>query len=758
MVGNTEHYSGSDWIDDIKLAQEAHIDAFALNMARGEPMNAKAIADAFSNAEAQGFKLFFSFDYAGRGPFSKDEVVSWINKYAPSSAYFRHQGKPFVSTFEGPDQAEDWHDIKAITNCFFVPDWSSLGAGPAMEFQPYDIIDDSVFFTVLATESVKVTVSIGGAESQGVLRDLPDGGVGLYHGSAPFNGRTGDVKITVWRKDVLIADQSGPAIKNDCRNGITGFDAWAGGRLTSKASRPVSTPSLEDEVCVRGTGANDFDVICRATCYLGYCPKSACVCRATGAQVKLPPEVPGEVFPAEGLNSNYIGLCNFACLYGACFSSYCGKTKYPLIEPTVSPFNPPSCTSGTGDGDWSVLCNFACRHGFCPISRCKCTSQGPLSLLNPTQQTKAVSRIGEDHGLCAFACSRGLCPKQACDANDGEQQEQTNPPVDQIEMPHLDRDCYMFPECVDLDNPQVSSCSSGHTRVSFDRGSCSGRYGRPICCKNTVLPLKCTWRGSGADCNGQCHKGEVTLFESRTGGNPGESGDTACNRGHKTFCCELKIFKELTSQCRWTECSGGCTSDESLVAQRTENSCLLATTPLKYCCKNSPPPLSNCHWVGQGDCADNNCNNKEVTLLLDSVGLLGGACAWWRQKTLCCTPEEAVLGNGQCPAPSCTSEAEEGCAPDEWGSDQPEDDCEDDDCEHDELRRDVMAVPQDFSLAGLAFEERSLLEARGEKRRPFEVHLIDLLMAAITIKLEARRYPGSGSLHDQPGASDNVFQ
>ncbi|KAK1985565.1 mutanase [Colletotrichum cereale] len=631
-------------------------------MAKGEPMNAKAIADAFSNAETLGFKLFFSFDYAGRGPYSKDEVISWINKYAPSSAYFRHQGQPFVSTFEGPDQAEDWHDIKAATGCFFVPDWSSLGAGPAvraaggvadglfswaswpwgahdmetyvdasyiealdgkpymmpvspwfytnlpgysknwmwrgdhlwfdrwiqvntlmpefveiiswndygeshhigpvrdhalvafdgnsgrapymysldhhgwrvllpfaidrykgnkavvtyegvsfwyrptpkqacntggttgntvsqlqMEFQPYDIIDDSVFFTVLATESVKVTVSIGGTESQGTLRDFPDGGVGLYHGSAPFNGRTGNVNIMVWRKDVLIADQSGPAITNDCHNGIEGFDAWAGGGLTSKASRPVSAPYLKDEICIRGTGANEFDVLCRATCRWGYCPKTACVCRATGAQAKLPAEIPGEVFPAKGLNSNYIGLCNFACLYGACFSTYCGKTKYPLIEPTVSPFNPPSCTSGTGDGDWSVLCNFACLHGFCPVARCKCTSQGSLDLLNPNQQTKAISRIGNDYGLCAFICARGLCPRNACDASGGASQEQTEPPVAQIEMPHLDKDCYMFPECVDLDNTQVSSCIKGYTRVSFDRDSCSGSYVSCILRTNMTL-------------------------------------------------------------------------------------------------------------------------------------------------------------------------------------------------------------------------------------------------------------------------------
>ncbi|KAF6817200.1 Mutanase Pc12g07500-like protein 6 [Colletotrichum plurivorum] len=90
MVGNTEHYSKSNWVDNIKLAQDAHINTFTLNMAKGEPMNAKAIADAFSNAEELGFKLFFSFDYAGRSPYAKDEVITWINKYAPSSAYFRH--------------------------------------------------------------------------------------------------------------------------------------------------------------------------------------------------------------------------------------------------------------------------------------------------------------------------------------------------------------------------------------------------------------------------------------------------------------------------------------------------------------------------------------------------------------------------------------------------------------------------------------------------------------------------------------------
>ena len=60
-----------------------------------------------------------------------------INQYKGHSAYWQHDGpngkQPLVSTFEGSDNAEDWKDIKARTGCFFMPDWSSLGAGPAVE-------------------------------------------------------------------------------------------------------------------------------------------------------------------------------------------------------------------------------------------------------------------------------------------------------------------------------------------------------------------------------------------------------------------------------------------------------------------------------------------------------------------------------------------------------------------------------------------------------------------------------------------------
>lgn len=41
----------------------------------------------------------------------------------------------------------------------------------------------------------------------------------------------------------------------------------------------------------------------------------------------------------------------------------------------------------------------------------------------------------------------------------------------------------------------------------------------------------------------------------------------------------------------------------------------------RYCCKKSKPiPFSKCHWVGQGDCADNTCSKSEVTLWTNERG------------------------------------------------------------------------------------------------------------------------------------------
>ncbi|KAL1865122.1 Glucan endo-1,3-alpha-glucosidase agn1 [Paecilomyces lecythidis] len=133
MVTNTADYKEQDWKDTIVQAQGAKIDAFALNIAHGESMNAVSIEYAFAAAEASSFKLFFSFDYAGKGPWAKEDVIYYLSTYTSSSAYYKHNGKPLVSTFEGPENAADWVDIKNAVNCFFIPDWSSVGAKVALD-------------------------------------------------------------------------------------------------------------------------------------------------------------------------------------------------------------------------------------------------------------------------------------------------------------------------------------------------------------------------------------------------------------------------------------------------------------------------------------------------------------------------------------------------------------------------------------------------------------------------------------------------
>lgn len=131
-MGNTASYSTSTWDDEIRLAQEAHIDAFALNIAKDAPMNVAQIENAFAAANGRGFKLFFSFDYAGRGPWERDKVLELLRGYFTNGAYYKENGLSLASTFEGWQQSQDWKIIKSQYNFLFDPDWSSLGAVDAV--------------------------------------------------------------------------------------------------------------------------------------------------------------------------------------------------------------------------------------------------------------------------------------------------------------------------------------------------------------------------------------------------------------------------------------------------------------------------------------------------------------------------------------------------------------------------------------------------------------------------------------------------
>lgn len=132
----------SDWQGDIDVAQQARIDGFAMNIASQDPNTDNVLRNAFSAAEATGFKLFFSFDYLATGSWDKNAVIQKINQYSSSPAYFKQNGGPLVNTFEGVQNTADWAEIKANTGAYFVPDWSSLG--PAGIQSHLNVIDGAL--------------------------------------------------------------------------------------------------------------------------------------------------------------------------------------------------------------------------------------------------------------------------------------------------------------------------------------------------------------------------------------------------------------------------------------------------------------------------------------------------------------------------------------------------------------------------------------------------------------------------------------
>jgi glucan endo-1,3-alpha-glucosidase len=133
VMGNTYSHTQATWTNDITLAKNAGIDAFVLNCGHGDPTVTNQIPIAFAAAEAAGsqFKLFFAFDYLGGGSvWPASEVITLLNQYKGSSAYFNYNNAPFVSTFEGTGNTNDWAQggtiRSAVGSVYFVPDWTSF--------------------------------------------------------------------------------------------------------------------------------------------------------------------------------------------------------------------------------------------------------------------------------------------------------------------------------------------------------------------------------------------------------------------------------------------------------------------------------------------------------------------------------------------------------------------------------------------------------------------------------------------------------
>ncbi len=288
-----------------------------------------------------------------------------------------------------------------------------------VEFPPSQVMQDRVFFSALLGSSASVTVSIGGASQTATWSHVPDGGIGLYHGSVPFNG-AGAVVITLSRGGSTIAQISnGPPISSACTNGLTNWNAWVG-EADGGAVSATPPRTRSQQVCVSGTGIGNFGGLCGFACNFGYCPISACLCKEYGAPIPPPPATGQMGYPAAGLDANYAGLCAFGCQHNYCPAGACNTVSAPLSTPTVSPFTPPACVAGqklaSASDALTGLCSFACNYGFCPSNVCECTAQGTL---NDPAGVAIAAHGGpvaglKDYGLCEFACSHNYCPPGAC--------------------------------------------------------------------------------------------------------------------------------------------------------------------------------------------------------------------------------------------------------------------------------------------------------------------------------------------------------
>ncbi|EUC49054.1 glycoside hydrolase family 18 protein [Bipolaris oryzae ATCC 44560] len=299
-------------------------------------------------------------------------------------------------------------------------------------------------------------------------------------------------------------------------------------------------------------------------------------------------------------------------------------------------------------------------------------------------------------------------------------------------------------------------CGKDMELVAYDTHGCKGdknhkdwQCGWPMCCPTSArMKDKCMWRGSGGDCNGQCHANEVKIGGSSWGGYPGEGHTGRCSRGGKALCCTVDT-EPVTHGCYWTKgCDNKkCKADEESVAHafsiNDNNECLVELPPLKrrgdelfslqsrassggqnYCCKKTKKAFDKCSWVGSGDCAKNTCERNQITLATDPYGDSDTNCNWWRSKALCCEPDEDALNVSICDGDLC----------EDGGCDIPELD--------DSLTKRSLSDDWDY------------LEGRATKRPPGAANQKTIVLeAGINLILTSAPYPSGAKIFEGGGVS-----
>lgn len=463
-------------------------------------------------------------------------MIGLLRKYGNNPAYYQHNGKPFVSTFEGSSNATDWTTIKKYTDCFFVPGWSALGAKEALavapgipdglfswaawpegpdpintyidstymqwlkdtghlpymmpvspwfytnlpgygknwvwngdnlwydrwqqvlslkpefveiiswndygeshyigplhegsyatfeighasynyatghphdgwrdflpfiidvykgarpdvttegvtawfrlapgkacangdttgntkthgqkEFPPTDVLQDEVFYSALLRNAmdVDVSVGIGGVVQDGKWKNRPHGPIGIYHGSVPFDGNTGQVIVTVSRQGKTVAEMRGASISESCPDDIQNWNAWVGTKFANNTiSRPPPSPAPTEV-----SAASALLALWRIPFAIVFVALVATMVAATATPVqheKLALTIPisegsPSVYSAGAGDDDPRSLYSHGTSYG--LYPINGYTRTTTTGALITPFTPTGATAFTYSTSWNL--------------------------------------------------------------------------------------------------------------------------------------------------------------------------------------------------------------------------------------------------------------------------------------------------------------------------------------------------------------------------------------------------------------------
>ncbi|ORY63528.1 glycosyl hydrolase family 71-domain-containing protein [Pseudomassariella vexata] len=396
----------------------------------------------------------FSFDYAGNGAWTKADVISLLSTYARNGVYFQHDGSmPLVSTVEGPASAADWVEIKATSGCFFMPDWSSLGAKVAVELEGLEIdtYGDASYIQYLNGKPYMMAVSpwfytnLPGYNKNWMW---PEKEMLLWprRWNQILFLQPDYVEIISWNDfGEASMDHSGlhyplPVWANQYKNNVATVideslilmyqlhDVMScndGGTVVNTASQLQVEVLPEDSVIISryigfmatlGSSASVRITVGGTTMTSGWLREPAGGVGVYYGTLYLEDGITGDV-TAELVRDDVKVIQMTGDAIGGCrddgYANFnfnvVGSFSPQTVSADTANLDDLVCNAGTGAVDFAVICSKSCRYGYCPFGACVCTGMGEQTELPEATGVLGYAKSDTNYiGLCSFLYNYGF--------------------------------------------------------------------------------------------------------------------------------------------------------------------------------------------------------------------------------------------------------------------------------------------------------------------------------------------------------------